>query len=188
MEWNGDILSASALERQGRWAEEEEIRTILLNIIRRVVGDFDLRDDLMQEALIHLAEEEEKYPGQTRSWYIQSCRYHILHRLKRGCSVDSVKRRGAQSIAMDQLFLTDWLDERFIVEESPLDFASAEDLLRRLYPSLTHVQTTILEYLVDGFGAREIARKLDISHQAVSKHRQQIAFVAIELGFSRRSS
>jgi len=61
--------------------------------LRRVVcglcpgGPFD--EDLMQEGLIRLWTLEEQQPGQSLSWYLQGCRFHLLNQLAAGRSLDS---------------------------------------------------------------------------------------------------
>src|SRR5260370_27860063 len=72
------------------------VKEPLLRIIGRITPNFALRQDLLQEALIHLWLTEARRPGQTKSWYLQSCKYHLLHYLASGRSVDSAKRHAAQ--------------------------------------------------------------------------------------------
>src|SRR5260370_40330247 len=76
--------------------DEESIRECLLRMIRRITPNLALRDDLLQEALIHLWLTEARRPAQTRSWYLQSVKFHLLHYLASGRSVDSANRRGRQ--------------------------------------------------------------------------------------------
>src|SRR3989442_13278061 len=76
--------------------DESSTRESLVRVIRRMTANDTLREDLLQEALIHLWITEIGRPGQTRSWYLQSCKYHLLHYLAAGRSVDSAKRRGGQ--------------------------------------------------------------------------------------------
>src|SRR5262249_16588809 len=74
-----------------------EIRETLERLIRRLVSDANLWEDLLQEALLHLWLIETRRPGQTRSWYLQSCKFHLLHYLASGRSIDSGKRRAGQT-------------------------------------------------------------------------------------------
>src|SRR5215207_7860569 len=70
-------------------------------MIVRLTSNPALREDLMQEALIHLWQTQEHHPGQTRNWYLQNCRFHLLHYLALGKSVDSPKRRASQVQPID---------------------------------------------------------------------------------------
>lgn len=76
----------------------EDIETLeqLGKIVVRLTSNPALREDLMQEALIHLWQVQEQNPGQTKNWYLQNCRYRLLHYLALGRSVDSPKRRASQ--------------------------------------------------------------------------------------------
>ncbi len=65
-------------------------------IVRGLISDPCLRDDFRQEALLHLWRLEAEVPGQTLSWYLQSCRFRLQHLLASGKSVDALKRRSAR--------------------------------------------------------------------------------------------
>src|SRR5436190_17355315 len=81
------------------------LRESLDQMIRRLTPNVALREDLLQEAMIHLWLTETRRPGQTRSWYLQSCRFHLQHYLNCGRSIDSAKRW------RDQLPLNEHWDE-----------------------------------------------------------------------------
>src|SRR6267378_1386006 len=72
--------------------DEPSVKYPLLRMIERITPNFALRQDLLQEALIHLWLTETRRPGQTKSWYLQSSKFHLLHYLASGRSVDSTKR------------------------------------------------------------------------------------------------
>src|SRR5512137_492946 len=72
--------------------EEQATKDSLSRIVRQMVSNAALQEDLLQEALIHLWLMESHRPGQTRSWYLHSCRFHLQHYLASGRSVDSRKR------------------------------------------------------------------------------------------------
>src|SRR5260221_10292489 len=75
------------------YVDNSDMRAALLRLIRPITADCALRDDLAQESLVHLWLMETNRPGQTQSWYLQSCRFHLLHYLASGRSIDSPKRR-----------------------------------------------------------------------------------------------
>ena len=77
-------------------AEERSLRDYLVNMIRHVTDDPELRADLLQEAVLHLWKAQTERPGQTRSLYLQSCKFRIQHYLAAGRSVDSTKRRNGR--------------------------------------------------------------------------------------------
>jgi DNA-directed RNA polymerase specialized sigma24 family protein len=141
-----------------------------------------LQEDLFQEALIHLWLQEERRPGQTKSWYLQNCQYYLRNYLARGKSVDSLKR-GRLGRALDSQPAED-LDMESPHGGGVFATVSAKDIVGLLNGRLSSREREILACLSLGFGAREIARRLGISHPAVVKHRQRIAQQALKLGIN----
>src|SRR5205085_763453 len=76
--------------------DEVIIRDRLGRLVQKITSNPGLWDDLLQEALIHLWIIEARRPGQTTSWYLHSCKFHLLHYLASGRSIDSMKRRDGQ--------------------------------------------------------------------------------------------
>src|SRR6266478_4185204 len=77
-------------------ADDEALRAALGSMVRRMTTNAALRQDLLQEALVHLWLTQSRRPGQTRSWSLQSCKFHLQHYLASGRSIDSAKRRASQ--------------------------------------------------------------------------------------------
>src|ERR1043166_6888258 len=73
-------------------AEDASLKESLAHMIARLTPNKALREDLLQEAMIHLWLTETRRPGQTRSWYMQSCRFHLQHYLNSGRRIDSATR------------------------------------------------------------------------------------------------
>ncbi|HKQ40610.1 MAG TPA: sigma-70 family RNA polymerase sigma factor [Verrucomicrobiae bacterium] len=159
-------------------------RQKLWRIVRQLSGDSAAHDDLMQEAMLHLWQREIQTPAQTQSWYLQSCRFHLLGYLNRGRSVDSFKRRQDQCASQEEAELAQSLSGSRTDGESPLDCVCVLDIIESLSKKLNGREKDILGQLIQGAGTREIARKLSISHQSVSKHRQKLAALAIKIGIS----
>jgi DNA-directed RNA polymerase specialized sigma24 family protein len=168
----------------GMLMESPATREQLTRIVGKLTANVALQQDLMQEALIHLWLLEEQRPGQTTSWYLQSCRFHLQHYLAAGRSVDSTKRSAGR------VHLT---EERNGDEESPwvtptdcgvLDQVNAREILSLLSPQLKPREQAVLACLADGLGAREIARRLKVSHPMAIKYRRKIAALAARLGIS----
>src|ERR1051325_9418111 len=76
--------------------DQPRTKELLGRLVQNITSNLALWDDLLQEALIHLWMIEIRRPGQTRSWYLQSCKFHLLHYLACGRSIDSIKRRDRQ--------------------------------------------------------------------------------------------
>jgi RNA polymerase sigma factor (sigma-70 family) len=154
---------------------ELTLRESLIRMVWKMTDDPECRADLLQEATLQLWRVQTQRPGQTRSWYLQSCRFRIQHYLAAGRSVDSAKRRNG------------WLEldpesehgERILNEadssESVFASVSARDILAQLATRLENQERRVLHCFAEGMGAREIGRKLKISHTMVIKYRRRIA-------------
>lgn len=81
--------------------EDAGVRRRLLTIVIRLERDSYSREDLMQEALLHVWLESARRPGQSLAWYMQSCRFHLQHLIASGRSIDSAKRRCCQASSFD---------------------------------------------------------------------------------------
>jgi DNA-binding CsgD family transcriptional regulator len=159
-------------------------RDSLSRMISNMTVDATLREDLMQEALIHLWLLEEQRPGQTRSWYLQGCKFHLQHYLTAGRSVDSGKRRAGRvplpEIPEDQCDLFGHVEP----EASIVGTINAREIIFLLSERLSSQEKSILNCLADGMGAREIAAKLKVTHPTIIKYRRKIARLATQLGVS----
>ena len=130
---------------------------------------------------MHLWLIQTRRPGQTRSWYLQSCKFHLQHYLTSGRSVDSAKRRAGQlpwnSNAEDENGFSDGAN----TENSVLAWVSARDIIALLSRHLLASEKAVLNCLADGLGPREISHRLRISHTMVIKHRRRIAALLTRL-------
>jgi DNA-directed RNA polymerase specialized sigma24 family protein len=141
-------------------------------------------DDLMQEALLHMWRQETECPGESPQWYLQSCRFHLQNFLRQGRSVDSLKRLRSQVVHRDQP--VDGLDtfEREDPNGSLWDEVNVNDYMAQLSQWLTPQEKDTLRCLMDGLTARETARRLNVSHTLVNRHRSRIASLAVKLGIT----
>lgn len=164
--------------------EKGGTKDFLSRMITNMTADAALREDLMQEALIHLWLSKEQRPRQTQSWYLQGCKFHLQHYLATGRSVDSGKRRAGRvslpEIGEDQCELFGQPE----TEPSVVGLVSAREIMLLLSKQLTSQENFILNCLAEGMGAREIAAKLKVSHPTIIKHRRKIAGLALKLGVS----
>ena len=163
-----------------------DLKTVerLSKIVARLTSQPDLREDLMQEALIHLWQVQEQQPGQSESWYLQSCRYHLQHLLVAGRSVDSLKRRAANAQVSrygpdePSLFA---IEEAIESAEPMLADISVRDMIAATSRRLSPREQAVLRCLVEGYRTGEIARHLKLSHPTVVKSRRKIAATLDEL-------
>ena len=162
----------------------DETVGILRRIVARAEANVSLREDLMQEALVHLWQQEKQHPGQKQSWYLQGCRYHLQNYLHRGCSVDSSKHRTACLLSSGNNGIEEG-DETPDGRAGVFAEVSAADMWAQLTKWLPPLERRILALLIQGFSLRETALRLLLSHTAVAKHRQRMARVAGSLGIGR---
>jgi len=168
-------MSSSLLNSTPATLDNRFIRESLERLIRNLTSDTALHEDLLQEAMVHLWLTGDRRPGQTPSWYLQSCKFHLQHYLTSGRSVDSGKRRSGQvQFAVDSED-ADGLPERGDEGNSVVTSVSARELLALLAQMLSAPENAVLACLADGLGTREIGRELNISHTMVIKHRRKIA-------------
>jgi|SRR5215471_12755278 len=154
---------------------ELSTRDSLVRMVRRLTANRTLREDLLQEALVHLWITEIARAGQTRSWYLQSCKYHLLHYLAAGRSVDSAKRRDRQLAAAEHFDGPEYLVDDADSGDSVYDLVSAREIISLLSPQLNRQEQEVLECFAEGLRLREIGRKLKMSHTMVIRHRKRIA-------------
>src|SRR5215831_12927391 len=129
---------------------ELSTRDSLVRMVRRLTANRALREDLLQEALVHLWIMEIARAGQTRSWYLQSCKFHLLHYLASGRSVDSAKRRGAQLQGNGDLDVQPPLFEQADAENSVFTWVSARDIISQLSPQLLPHEREVLDCFAEG--------------------------------------
>ena len=166
----------------------------LIRVVATLTPDRALREDLLQEAVIHLWQLCHLRSGRSPSWYFKSCQLHLLNLLRKGRSIDSWKRKGQlrlPEIPTEDSSASDGLDELMghsVCEESVFAQVSARDIFSSLCQWLEPRDRLILGHLVDGLNAREIASLLQVSHTAVFKRQRKIASVALRLGISPLSN
>jgi len=146
-----------------------------------ITPNFAFRQDLLQEASIHLWLTETRRPGQTKSWYLQSAKFHVLHYLTSGRSVDSRKRWRGYSRLDPDCEQPEEFPELVDPGDSILSQVGARDIISLLSPHLSPCENAVLEGLADGLGVREIGRRLKISHTMVVRHRSKIASLLLKL-------
>ena len=166
----------------GSLSDEPSVRAALHRMVLRMEGNPHTREDLLQQALVHLWCQEREHPGQRLSWYLQGVSFHLHHLRASGSSLDSPKHRGAQAAFAELSEAWDQWSERLHFDEGIMSEVNAHDIVLLLSARLKPREQSILGWLADGLGTSEIANLLHISHQAVNQDRRNIASVAIKIG------
>jgi DNA-directed RNA polymerase specialized sigma24 family protein len=167
---------------------DERIIQFLRQICARFTSDVDLQADLMQECLIHLWRMELAKPNQTRSWYLQSCRFQVQHWLAAGRSLDNPRRsNGEGRISIDGDSEHPALGEHHTNGEL-FETVCFEDTVSTLAGHLGQRQRKVLNGLADGRTLSEIASQAKLSYPTVLKYRRAIADLSTKLGIDQRVS
>ena len=162
--------------------DQRETRTTVRQIVFRLTIDRALQEDLTQEAFIHLWLREQQRPDQPQSWYFQSCRFFLQNYLRNGRSVHSNRHRQALCLpAATDEWAGASADESLDGDSVPA-LVSAREIITLLAMWLTPLERQLLNCLAEGFGLREIAARLKLSHTSVIRSRRRIAALAVKLG------
>jgi DNA-directed RNA polymerase specialized sigma24 family protein len=164
--------------------EETSFLSVLQKMIGRLTADFGLRQDLMQECRIHLwrIQHRGEHPCQTKSWYLQNCRFHVQHFLSSGRSLDSMKRAGEARRVVIDWSSDDLVPEVLHTNGELFEAVSARDIVSTLRRHLKPQESALLECLADGWMLRDITLKLGLSYPTALKYRRRIAELTIKLG------
>jgi DNA-binding CsgD family transcriptional regulator len=143
--------------------------------VRKIANGFTknaaLQEDLQQEAMIHAWRVETDKPDRTRSWYLQSCRFHLQHWLALGRSVDSLKR-----VTVDTCVVIDEAElHEYHTNGECFESVSFQDLVMTLSTRLRPAENRVLQGLVNGMRLREVARITGLSYPTALKYRRRIA-------------
>ncbi len=166
----------------GRMLDDPTTHKALWRMVMTLEQNFHTRQDLLQEASIHFWLLERHHPGQRLGWYLRGVRFYLHHLRNSGHSVDSPKRRGSQVSFADNWGEWEPWRNNLEFDEGIIAEVHARDILYLLANRLEPIDQEILYALAEGFGLREIARKLHVTHPFVRRHRLQIASLAIKLG------
>jgi DNA-directed RNA polymerase specialized sigma24 family protein len=166
--------------------EDPRVCALLRRLVSRLTVDQALRDDMMQECQIHVWWLERNRPGHTRSWYLQSCRFHLQHWLVRGRSVDSLKRAtGDKRVEIHGNGVMETLPVEWHHTNAELvEVVSARDMVLTLAAHLKPSEHGVLRGLADGMSVRDIAKHLEIPYSTAIQCRRRIAALATRLGIS----
>ena len=162
--------------------EQRRTHGILRGVVRRLTQERTLQEDLIQEAIIHLWLRETERPGQSQSWYIQSCRFYLQNLLRKGRSVDSGKHRPTPTLHDGSGEEEEQEEVNGGIHDTLFALVCARDLVSVLSKWLSPVEKQVLNLGVDGLSLREIAVRLGLSHTTVNKYRRNIARLASRLG------
>jgi len=163
--------------------EDSGVRESLRGVVGRFACDAQLKEELLEECLVHLWLVETEKPGRTLSWYLQSCRFHLHHWFHLGRSLDSPKRCSAENRLPIEETEDSGLQSNFISDCQLAGMVSFNDLIATSVPYLTEREKRVLHGLANGLPLRTIAASLNISYPTALKCRKRIGEVIARLDF-----
>jgi DNA-directed RNA polymerase specialized sigma24 family protein len=165
--------------------DQPEIRQQVRKLVRCLVEETSLHDDLCQDALLHLWQSEAKCPGQPIQWYLKGCWFCIQNLLKRGRSAHCLRHR-AQLHALEEGCETNDSQPEIVLisPDEPTQHVCVRDVFATLSRLLGPMEQTIVGLLTQGYRVCEIAQRLRVSYTVVIRYRSRIAARAITIGFS----
>jgi len=179
-------FSKSPQESAPTFVEDSSLQESLRSIIAGLTANAVLQEDLMQEGLVHLWKVARDNPGQTKSWYLQSFRFHVRHWLAAGRSLDSPKRaQPGKRIALDENDSEVALPE-YHTNGELFEAVSFRDVVSTLAKHLKPREQIVLCGLAEDLSVSEIASRFGISRPTVLKDQRKIAALTIKLGISQR--
>jgi DNA-directed RNA polymerase specialized sigma24 family protein len=153
-----------------------EVRNRVRRVVQRLSSDPDLCEDLLQEALLHFWLSERRSPGQTLGWHLRRCRVVARDYLRRGLSLDSLKRRGLACQIEDES------QEQPAAPGDLIEEVCASDTIAELSARLSPRERAVLFLLASGLGYSECLLKLHIAGAVLSRSLHRIRRVALQLG------
>ena len=168
--------------QQGLLTEDPFVRAALHRLVMRMDGNPHTREDLFQEAWSCFWSREQQYPGRPLGWYLQWAKFHLKNLRKSGRSLDSSKRRAAQAGLADNGDRPNEPLDPFELGDGIMSEINARDIRSVLIDRLEPVDQTILVALEEGWASRAVAKRLQLSHESVRRHRLKIAAAALKLG------
>ena len=187
---SSDQRSGRAIRHQKSGAEAKRVLLIdeptVRRVLRRIVFTFEenlhAREDLLQEALVHLWSMEQRHPGQRLAWYLKGVKYHLQHLRTSGRSLDSPRHRAARAESTADPVACNERPDTLKSDDGIMSEVNAHDVFSLLVEGLEPIDQRILVALAAGLKPCEIAETLQISPQSILRHRQTIADLAIKLG------
>ena len=164
--------------------EQPEILEVMRQIVAGFTSDPALQADLMQESLFHLWKVEREKPGRTRSWYLQSCRFHVQHWLALGRSLDSPKRANGNNPVVINGDGEDPALSEYHTNGELFETVCFQDTVSTLAIRLKPRERIVLGGLSEGLRLGEIVSESGLSFPTILKYRGNIASLTCKLGIS----
>lgn len=159
----------------------ERTRRTLMAILARMSVPVNWQEDFLQEALLHYLRMENQFPSNTHSWKITSCEHFLWHLIRkhRGWAAHEVPQSGPAGTEDSE---AEPPSEASDPRADVVVRVCAREEFARLMAILKPVDRVILRCLNEGLLDSEISLRINLSHQAVARHRKRIESAAVRLG------
>lgn len=153
--------------------------------LRKIAGDVTEnkadQDDLLQEGWLYLWKNREKLENKTISYVLTGCYFRFIDYLKQGISIDSKPRENVTVISLyyisdeGQAPLASSIPSRV---EDVKDVLMAKDLEEQIRKRLNAKLKETYDLLLKGHTLGEIAKKLNLTHEAIRLRVKNIRKIA----------
>ncbi|MCD6232082.1 sigma-70 family RNA polymerase sigma factor [Candidatus Aerophobetes bacterium] len=148
----------------------KKIEPKIQEITHRVTNDKEVRKELLQEAWIYLWEKKERFNDKPISYLLRSCYYKFIDYFKQGKSIDSKPRETVSVISLNYKSCERDIAFEFNISSQiyePISILIAKDLKERIKKLLDAKLKETYDLLLKGYTIREIAKKFNLTHEAV---------------------
>lgn len=158
---------------------EKKLRKIAGNVTDNKAD----QDDLLQEGWVYLWKNTEKLENKTISYVLTGCYFRFIDYLKRGTSVDGKSRENVRVIS---LYHVSDEGQAPLVSSIPSgvedveDALIAKDLEQQIRNRLNTKLRETYDLLLEGHTLTEIAKELNLTHEAIRLRVKKIRGIAKE--------
>jgi len=161
----------------------KKLEAKLRKIAGDVTGNKADQDDLLQEGWLYLWKNREKFENKTMSYVLRGCYFRFIDYLKQGSSIDSKSRENVTVISLyyisdeGQAPLVSTIPSRV---QDAKDVLIAKDLEKQIRDHLNAKLKETYGLLSEGYTLGEIAKELNLTHEAVRLRVKKIRIIAKE--------
>jgi len=161
----------------------EKLERKLREIAGDLTGNKADQDDLLQEGWLYLWKNREKLENKTISYVLTGCYFRFIDYFRQGSSIDSKSRKNVTVISLyyisdeGQAPLVSTIPSRV---QDVKDALIAKDLEKQIRNQLNAKLKETYDLLLKGHTLGEIAKELNLTHEAVRLRVKKIRIVAKE--------
>ncbi len=161
----------------------EKLERKLRKIAGDVTGNKADQDDLLQEGWLYLWKNREKLENKTISYVLRGCYFRFIDYFRQGSSIDSKSRK---NVIVISLYYTSDEGQTPLVSiisseaEDGKDVLIAKDLEEQIRNGLNAKLKETYDLLLEGHTLGEMAKELNLTHEAVRLRVKKIRIIAKE--------